>query len=301
LFSHREVLEGLDPDGDPRMVALRSSPTLGSMALLPGSFNPPTAAHLLLAERARREGFGCVMFVLSKQTIDKEPNGLIPEDRLMALRYVAQRAGMGVAVCSAGLYADMADAAAMLFPGTEIAFLVGSDKVASIFERSYYADREGALDSLFARARLIVAPRTDDGESAREVLERPENRAWANRVSILPLHPAVSELSSTRVRGMLQAGADPTGLVPSAVGTFLSDVGAFAAPEGDTEPIDRYRLRAKLIDILWQAREWAERAADLRALVNLASQPGADGRAVRKLLANGSARAEDLEALQASG
>jgi nicotinic acid mononucleotide adenylyltransferase len=304
LFSHREVLESLDPDEPPRMVALRSAPTLGSMALLPGSFNPPTAAHLLLAERARREGFGCVLFVLARNTVDKEPNGLIPEDRLLSLRFVAQRAGMGVAVCSAGLYADMADAAAMLFPGTEIAFLVGSDKVAAIFDAAYYHDREAALDALFSRARLIVAPRTDDGEGARNALERSENRAWAHRVSILPLHPAVSDLSSTRVRGMLQAGADPTGLVPSAVGTFLAEVGAFQATSSDgggDEGVDRYRIRAKLLEILWTAREWAERAADLRALVRIASDPGEEGRELRRLIANGGARAEDLQALQSAG
>jgi nicotinic acid mononucleotide adenylyltransferase len=301
LFSHREVLESLDPDGPPRMVALRSSPTLGSMALLPGSFNPPTAAHLLLAERARREGFGCVLFVLARNTVDKEASGMIPEDRLLSLRFVAQRAGMGVAVCSAGLYGDMAAAAARLFPSTEIAFLVGSDKVAPIFDGTYYEDRETALDALFSRARLIVAPRTDDGEIAREILDREENRRWANQVSILPLHPAVSELSSTRVRGMLQAGADPTGLVPSAVGTFLAETGAFAsATARNSEEIDRYRLRARLIEILWSARDWAERAADLRMLVQLAAEPTDVGKRLRAMIANGDARAEDLAALQAA-
>jgi len=300
LFSHREMLEGLNPDA-PRMVALRGAPAFGAIALLPGSFNPPTAAHVLLAERARREGYGCVMYVLARRTVDKEQNGLIGEDRLLALRFIAQRAGMGVAVTSAGLYADMADASAALFPGSEAAFLVGSDKVAAIFDPAYYADRETALDALFSRARLIVAPRTDDGEAARSILDRTENRAWAHRVSMLPLHPAVSDLSSTRVRGMLQAGADPAGLVPSAVGTFLAEVGAFASPTSiGGEEIDRYRLRAKLIDILWTAREWAERAADLRALVELGTRPGEEGRQLRRMLANGDARAEDLAALQSS-
>lgn len=299
LFSHREVLEDLDPDGPPRMVALRGTPSMGAVAFLPGSFNPPTAAHLLLAERARREGYGCVMYTLARRTVDKEQNGLMPEDRLLALRFIAQRAGMGVAVTSAGLYADMADASAMLFPGAEVAFLVGSDKVASIFDESYYSDRESALDAFFSRARLIVAPRTDDGEAAKQVLDRSENRDWVHRVSILPLHPAVSELSSTRVRGMLQAGADPAGLVPSAVGTFLGEIGAFASPVSvQGEDIDRYRLRSALIDILWAAREWAERAADLRALVNIAADPGDEGRHLRRLLTNGEARASDLAALQ---
>ncbi len=299
LFAHRMVLEDLDPDGPPRLVTLRGASALGSLAVFPGSFNPPTSAHLLLAERARREGFGCVLFVLARNTVGKEVSGLRPEDRLLALRFIAQRAGMGVAVCSSGMYVDMADAAAMLYPGTETAFLVGSDKVTQIFDPSYYADREDALDALFSRARLIVAPRTEDGKMVREVLERAENRRWADRVSVLPLHPAVSDLSSTRVRGLLQSGAEPTGLVPSAVGTFLGEIGAFAPPTlVGGEEIDRYRLRSLLLDALWDARDWAVRAADFNTLVRLAADPGDEGKRLRAMLTNGGVRAEELAEMQ---
>jgi nicotinic acid mononucleotide adenylyltransferase len=301
LFAHRTVLEGLDPDGPPRLVALRGAPALGSIAVFPGSFNPPTSAHLLLAERARREGFGCVLFVLARNTVGKEPSGMIPEDRLLTLRFIAQRAGMGVAVCSSGMYVDMADAAAMLFPGTQAAFIIGSDKVSQIFDPKYYTDRDDALDALFARTRLIVAPRTDDGEIVNDILERAENRRWADRVSVLPLHPAVSDLSSTRVRGLLQSGAEPTGLVPSAVGTFLAEVGAFApSVSSGGEEIDRYRLRGQLLDALWDAREWAARAADFHALVRLATNASDEGRRLRGMLANGGVRAEELAELQSS-
>ena len=299
LFAHRAVLQDLDPDGPPRLVALRGAPALGSLAVFPGSFNPPTSAHLLLAERARREGFACVLFVLARNTIGKEASGMIAEDRLLALRFIAQRAGMGVAVCSSGLYVDMADAAAMLYPGAEVAFLIGSDKVSQIFDPSYYTDREDALDALFARARLVVAPRTEDGQIVEEIMERSENRRFADRVSVLPLHPAVSDLSSTRVRGLLQSGAEPTGLVPSAVGTFLGEVGAFApAASAGGEEIDRYRLRAQLLDALWDAREWAARAADFRSLWQLATEPGGDGKRLRAMLANGGVRAEELAEMQ---
>lgn len=301
LFAHRTVLEDLDPDGPPRLVALRGAPAFGSLAVFPGSFNPPTSAHLLLAERARREGFACVLFVLARNTVGKEPSGMIPEDRLLALRFIAQRAGMGVAVCSSGLYVDMADAAAMVYPGTEIAFLIGSDKVTQIFDPSYYTDRDDALDALFSRARLIVAPRTEDGQVVRDALERAENRRWADRVSVLPLHPAVSDLSSTRVRGLLQSGAEPTGLVPSAVGTFLGEIGAFAPPATAAgEGIDRYRLRTQLLDALWDAREWAVHAADFQRLLRLASDPGTEGKTLRAMLANGGVRAEQLAAMQSS-
>jgi nicotinic acid mononucleotide adenylyltransferase len=301
LFGHRDVLAQLDPDGPPRMIALRGAPGFGAIAILPGSFNPPTAAHLLLAERARREGFGCVLFTLARKTAGKEPTGLVAEDRLLALRFVAQRAGMGVAVSSAGLYADMADAATLLFPGNEIAFLVGSDKIPEIFEAGWYSDRDAALDALFARARLVVAPRTDDGQAVRALIGRPENRTWADRVSILPLHPAVSDLSSTRVRGLLQSGADPTGLVPGAIGTFLGEVGAYARPLAvGGEEIDRYRVRGTLLEVLWSVREWAEHAADLEALMRVATGNGEGGRRLRALLAGGGAHAEDLAELQAA-
>jgi nicotinic acid mononucleotide adenylyltransferase len=295
------VLEDLDPDGPPRLVALRGAPAFGSLAVFPGSFNPPTSAHLLLAERARREGFACVLFVLARNTVGKEPSGMIPEDRLLALRFIAQRAGMGVAVCSSGLYVDMADAAAMVYPGAKVAFLIGSDKVTQIFDASYYTDRDDALDALFSRARLIVAPRTEDGHVVRDVIERAENRRWADHVSVLPLHPAVSDLSSTRVRGLLQSGAEPTGLVPSAVGTFLGEIGAFApSTTAAGEEIDRYRLRAQLLDALWDAREWAVRAADFQRLVHLAADPGNDGKRLRAMLANGGIRAEHLAEMQSS-
>lgn len=301
LFAHRAVLDDLDPDGPPRLIALRGAPAFGSLAVFPGSFNPPTSAHLLLAERARREGFACVLFVLARNTIGKEPSGMIPEDRLLALRFIAQRAGMGVAVCSSGLYVDMADAAAMLYPGTEVAFLIGSDKVAQIFDAAYYTDRDDALDALFSRTRLVVAPRTEDGKLVDEILERPENRRFADRVSVLPLHPAVSDLSSTRVRGLLQSGAEPTGLVPSAVGTFLGEVGAFApATSSGGEEIDRYRLRAQLVDALWDARDWAVRAADFQSLLNLAMDPGETGKRLRVMLANGGVSSDELAQMQAS-
>jgi hypothetical protein len=133
------------------------------------------------------------------------------------------------------------------------------------------------------------------------MIERAENRRWAHRVSVLPLHPAVSDLSSTRVRGLLQSGAEPTGLVPSAVGTFLGEVGAFAPPIAvQGQDIDRYRVRAQLVDALWKVREWAERSADLRALVRLAIDDSNEGKHLRGLLANGGVAAEELAAMQAS-
>jgi nicotinic acid mononucleotide adenylyltransferase len=301
LFSHRDILEGLEVANAPTLVPLEPAGPARSVALLAGSFNPPTAAHLLLAERARHEGFDAVFFVLARQTMGKDLAGLVPEDRLLALRTLNGRREIGIAVCSAGLYADQAEAATRLFPGADVAFLTGSDKVIQIFDERWYSDRAEALGRLFDRARLLVAPRASNGEQMRAVLDRPENRRWASHVSVLPLHPAVSDLSSTRVRGLLQAGADLCGLVPPPVAWFLSEIEAFSSPRMvGGEEVEPYRVRAELIDALWRAREWAESAADFRALVEVALGPSDEGKRMREALRAGVLEPDLLERAQAS-
>lgn len=285
LFSHREVLTRLDPSGDPTLTPLQPVGSCSSVAVLPGSFNPPTAAHLLLAERALGEGFDCVILLVARVTAGKDASGLFPEDRLLALRLAATRPGLVVAACSAGLYCDQAEAVAEAYPGADVAFLVGSDKVVEIFEDRWYENRNTSLDALFARARVVVSPRADNGDRVRATLADPDNRRFASKVSILPLHPAVSDLSSTRVRGLLQAGAGPSGLVPQPVGEFLTEVRAFAPPLlVGTEEVDAYAIRTRLIDACWKVRDWAERSVDLRALVEVATGATEEGARLRAML-----------------
>jgi nicotinic acid mononucleotide adenylyltransferase len=298
LFAHREVLAGLDPSGEARLAPLQPVGRCSSVAVLPGSFNPPTAAHVLLAERALGEGFDCVLLLFARATAGKDPTGLIPEDRLLALRLAASRPGLVVAACSASLYCDQAEAVARAYPGADVAFLVGSDKVEEIFDPRWYADRDASLEALFSSARLLVSPRADNGDRMRAMIERPENRRFTSKVSVLPLHPAVSDLSSTRVRGLLQAGAGPSGLVPQAVGEFLAETRAFAPPLLiGSEEVDAYGVRARLVDACWQGRDWAERSVDLRALVDVALGATDEGARLRAALSRPDVRPEELARL----
>jgi nicotinic acid mononucleotide adenylyltransferase len=294
IFELRAQWESLDPEGDPAISPVGDPGRVRSVALLPGSFNPPTAAHVLLAERALREGFDRVLLTLARHTVGKQPGGLIPEDRLLAMKALG-KGGVGVAASSHGLYADQAEAAHRLYPEAEITFLVGSDKVEQIFDPSWYPEREEALNRLFTHASLVVAPRSDQGEILKAALEAPDNRRWADRVSVLRLHPAVSDLSSTRVRGLLRAGADPAGLVPSAVADLLGKMRAFALPMriGDEE-IDAYALRAHIIQMLWASGEPNARDADLHGLLSIALSSTTDGARMRARLANGDMNASEL-------
>ncbi len=301
MFFLRELIDSVDPDGEPTLRPLTPVRACRSVAVLPGSFNPPTAAHVLLAERALAEGYDCVMFTLARSIVGKTQNGLTAEDRLLAMR-AACGSGFAVGVTSHGLYADQAEAVARRFGGAEIAFLVGSDKVLQIFEQRWYPDRDAALARLFSRARLVVAPRGDQGERLRAVLSAPGNAGWSDRVEILQLHPAVSDMSSTRVRGLLRSGAEPSGLVPPDVARLLQDMRAFAPPSlVDADEVDAYQMRVQLIELLWSSRGYDAQDTDLRSLVRIATAPGTPGRKLRQIIRSGSADADQLRAVAAAG
>jgi len=294
VFSLRRLLGEVTDRDVPVMRTVAPVERARSVALLPGSFNPPTVAHVHLAERALLDGIERVVLTYARTTVGKSQSGLIPEDRLLLMR-AASVQGTGVAAVSHGLYADQAEAAGALFPGASIYFLVGSDKVIQIFQHHWYPDRDEALERLFSRAVLIAAPRSDQGEQLTSVLRASENKRWADRVDIVRLHPAIGELSSTRVRGLLRAGAEPAGLVPSAAAPLLSSMGAFAPPMlAGSEEIDAYTLRARLIDVLWEMYGPATPAVDLRALCAIAVSQSEHGKRFRSMLGDDSFTQHDL-------
>lgn len=200
------LVDELDPDGPmgARLVLAPPDSTLsGRIGLLPGSFNPPTQAHLALARAGREAGLDAVVYVLSKRTIDKEQVTGIPlADRLELLRRLAEPRGDGVGFVNRGLYVEQAAALRRVLPGArDLVFLVGFDKIVQILDPRYYEDRDAALAELFERASFMVAPRgTADEDDLAELLERPPNRRFAERVRGLALSAEHREASSTRVR-----------------------------------------------------------------------------------------------------
>jgi nicotinic acid mononucleotide adenylyltransferase len=279
----RSILGRLDPDGTPELVPLQPARRNGTVALIPGSFNPPTSAHTALAELARSEGYRSTWFIYARRTLAKQSSGLIPEDRLLTMR-LACVDGVGTAVTSHGLLVDQAEAAWRAFDSSDMAFIVGSDKFEQLFEDRWYPDRDQALEKLFARTRIIVAPRHGHGEKVRFLLQRPDVRRFSSRIDVRHLHPSVSEISSTRVRQILRAGGPPTGLVPPSVEDFLREAGPFAPPlRIGREEIDRYELRQKLLGLVLDGRCTRE-APDLHSLWRMALDPGQAGKSLRELL-----------------
>jgi nicotinic acid mononucleotide adenylyltransferase len=234
-------LAGLDPAAPPAARLLRA-PRAGlgrAVGVLPGSFDPFTAAHAALARAALRHGgLDSLLFLLSVYVVDKgdAARAALADRALVLARYTARRPRCGVAVANRGLYVEEAEALAPLLPaGAALWFVVGHDKIVQVFDPRYYADRTTALDRLFALAGFVVAPRagaTHDDLAA--LLARPENAPYRARVRPLPLATAYRDQSATAVRAALAAGEMPAGLLTPEAAAFIAATGCYTAAEGCT-------------------------------------------------------------------
>jgi hypothetical protein len=122
----------------------------------PGSFNPPTVAHLAVAEAAVRQGgLDRVDLVLSRVALGKEDLAVptVDERRAVLEAVAASRPWLGVAVTAARLVADVA-------AGYD-AVIMGADKWAQVLDPAWYGGSVAARDAALARLpRVLVAPRS---------------------------------------------------------------------------------------------------------------------------------------------
>ena len=142
----------------------------GPVGCYPGSFNPPTVAHLAVAEAAvRAAGLVRLDLVLSRVALGKEE--LVSptvDERAAVLRSVAaSRPWLGVVVTDARLIAEIA-------AGYD-AVVVGADKWRQIVDPAWYGDDPAARDDAVASLpRVLVAPRAGDHPEGVELLEVAE-------------------------------------------------------------------------------------------------------------------------------
>jgi nicotinic acid mononucleotide adenylyltransferase len=186
--------------------------TLGAY---PGSFNPPTVAHLAIAEAAWRQcRLGRLDLVLSRSPLGKEPADLARlEDRIEVLERIASsRPWLGVATTDARLLADVADGYDVL--------IVGGDKWAQLVDPVWYGGSELARDAALRRIRrVVVAPRGGHAVVGCEALDVADSatQARCGRTDWMAAEAAEFDALTgawtdrERYRRWLQAGAGAEG------------------------------------------------------------------------------------------
>lgn len=262
ISSYRQVqalLDQLDPEAAPKALIVPGSPLpQGKIIVFPGSFNPPTNAHLALLEAAqkyvRQHAPMEVYAAVSKHTINKEAvERPLLLDRILLLKTVLQRhlPQTGIMFFNRGLYVEEAEAVHTSFPKvTKLLFLIGFDKIVQILDPRYYKDRDAALHELFALADLLVAPRGDAGADAlTTLLSKLENQPFAGHIHALPFDTSYRNISSSQIRSNTSMHLQD---VPQEVGQFIRETHAYELPlrqVGDSK-MDYYGERVKALEAL---------------------------------------------------
>jgi len=142
----------------------------GRRGVYPGTFNPPTVAHLAVADAARQQRrLDRVDLVLSRRPINKE-HVEVPAftDRVAVLQEVAERIGwLRVAVTDATLIVDIAE-------GYDVV-IMGADKWEQVNDVRYYADEAALHDALRRLPEVALAPRPPHPVPAELALQLPEH------------------------------------------------------------------------------------------------------------------------------
>jgi hypothetical protein len=141
----------------------------------PGSFDPPTVAHVAIAEAAvARAGLDRLDLVLSREALGKEGRHRSP---VSARAAALEAMGLSVRVTDKRLVAEIAEGYDVL--------VVGADKYLQLLDPAWYPTPEAHAGALAALPRVLVAPR------AGVVL--PDG------VDVLDVHPDHHHVSSTAV------------------------------------------------------------------------------------------------------
>jgi nicotinamide-nucleotide adenylyltransferase len=253
----QSLLDSLDPQAKPQVRLVAGSPApRGNIIVFPGSFNPPTNAHLAMLQQAhefgRAHGGMQVYAAMNKRTTDKESvERPLLLDRILLLETVLHTHAphTGILLFNRGLYVEQAEAIRAQFPEVkQLYFLLGFDKIVQIFDPHYYDDRDKALRELFALAEILVAPRAGAGlAELSALLAKPENAPYANHVHLLPLDTSYRDISSSRIRQGVAAHEQD---VPPEVLRFIRETGAYDPPQrlADGTTRDVYGERMKAIE-----------------------------------------------------
>ena len=177
------------------------------LGILAGAFNPPTRAHLGLAEA----GLGAVdevLFVLPRAFPHKEYESAAFEDRLnMLLTCTSGEPRYSVASIGGGLYVDIARECRKCYPpGTQVAVLCGRDAAERIVNWDY--GYPGAVEEMLQEFEVLVASRGGDYDPP------PGLR---HRIRTIPIAPGFEDISATEVRERIRRGDPWEHLVPESV------------------------------------------------------------------------------------
>lgn len=194
------------------------------IGVLGGTFDPPHAGHLVLAEAARSHlGLERVLFVVAGDPWQKRGDvDAGARDRLAMTEALVEghrglvASAMEVERDGPSYTADTLEALAVDGPDRALHLLLGADAAAGL-------STWNRPDQIRDLAAIVVAPRPDVPPAAEDVVAELRAEGW--RCELLPMPE--SPVSSTEVRARLRSGASLEGLVPAPVVRVIEERGLY--------------------------------------------------------------------------
>ena len=176
-----------------------------TLGVLPAGFNPPTRAHLALAEAALSV-VDEVVFVLPREFPHKSYEDTTFGQRMeMLLAATAGEPRYSAASSEGGLFVEIAGECREAYgQETALAFICGRDAAERILNWDY--GRPDAVQHMLQEFEMLVAPRSGDF--------RPPGEAQG-RIRPLAVGRDVSAISATEVRERVRQGLPWEPMVPA--------------------------------------------------------------------------------------
>lgn len=196
---------------------------MSRVGILGGSFDPPHAGHLMIAQEAReRVGLDAVLFIPAGEQWLKEGQDVAPASHRLAMTHLLIGSTASFVVSDMEVTRPgptytvdtLRELRESSPPDTEYYFILGEDSVADF-------PRWHKPEELVTLCRFIAMPRA--GGAGRPDLTTAYNAipGLRERVSVLEDAPRM-DVSSSSVRQMLGTGANLRGVVPDAVVKYIA-------------------------------------------------------------------------------
>jgi nicotinate-nucleotide adenylyltransferase len=181
----------------------RSRTRPARLGVLAGGFNPPTIAHIALAD-ASSAHVDQVLYVVPRAFPHKQYFGATLEQRIEMLGSLELTIPHSIAVTEQGLLIDIARECRTEFGAdTRLYFLCGRDAAERVLTWDY--GRAGVVEEMLREFELLVASRRGD------FVPSPEFR---RRIHALAINAGHDQVSSTEVRERIARGEPWEHLVP---------------------------------------------------------------------------------------
>jgi len=184
------------------------------LGVLPGSFNPPTRAHLALAEAALAE-VDQVVLVLPRAFPHKNYEGASLPQRAKMLQALAEtNPRLSAALSAGGLFIEIArECRAVYGPDVQLTFVCGRDAAERIIGWKY--DSPHAVSQMLGVFRLLVACRLGAYQPPAPL---------RSQIRGLELPADYDTVSASEVRRRISEGEPWEHLVPESIIPILNEM-----------------------------------------------------------------------------